>query len=85
MRTLIDTSSPGTTAQQRSGSRPPAGRPGSRPAEDRDLYAVLVELARTRQSYEDLRIEGGPLWERADLASHLHELRAEAAALRQEA
>lgn len=59
-----------------------SGRPASRPADSRELHAVLTELARSRGELEDLRRTGGSLAARADLVSNLHRLRSEAARLR---
>ena len=78
------TTSDGLPGRRASSTRPASGRPTGRRSEPRGLYAVLTELARTRSSYEDLRVADGSLSERALLVSALHELRAEAAELRLE-
>ena len=71
----------------RSRIRPVAARPAGRRAEHRPggrpIEDVFNELAMARLRYEALRLESGPLAERAKLRSLLHQLRAEAAAARE--
>ena len=43
---------------------------------------LLAELSRTRSRYEELRVGGGPLADRAETLARLHSLRSAIAELR---
>ncbi len=72
----------GRQSLERPARHRPTGRPDQHRPEARQINEVLVDLANSRQRYEDLRNSGAAMDERARLISMLHRLRAEAALAR---